>query len=326
MYNTIKLEKGLYNITSKSFTEALCELDPDENYKSTDMEGLDAFERQLKRFDIKICGDMSDKVDKFFQSTQSAVLFPEFVRRSINQGIKNYSLIGQIASATTKTNSIDYRGITVTSPANGDTAIAEGGELPLTKITMSDSTTALKKVARRLSVSYEAIRQQRLDLFAVTLRSIGAQLAMTINKFAVGTLSASANKSVTTGTEITYSELVNFWSLFKDYNLTTMLVNPALMGKILQLPEMENCKGEYVTKGTVKTPFGTDLIKCSSVADNTVIGLDSNCALEYIMGSDIEIDSDKLISTQMKDTSVAVTIGFSVITPDAIRILSKKSV
>ena len=29
MYNNIKLEKGLYSITGKTFTQALAELDPD---------------------------------------------------------------------------------------------------------------------------------------------------------------------------------------------------------------------------------------------------------------------------------------------------------
>lgn len=49
-YENIKIEKGLYT-TGKSFTQALEALDPSENYKGTSLEGLDAFERQLKRFD-----------------------------------------------------------------------------------------------------------------------------------------------------------------------------------------------------------------------------------------------------------------------------------
>ena len=62
MYNNIKLEKGLYSITGKTFTQALAELDPDENYENTELKGLDAFERQLKRFDIKVKGANSDRV------------------------------------------------------------------------------------------------------------------------------------------------------------------------------------------------------------------------------------------------------------------------
>ena len=54
MYNNIKLEKGLYSITGKTFTQALAELDPDANYENTELKGLDAFERQLKRFDLSL--------------------------------------------------------------------------------------------------------------------------------------------------------------------------------------------------------------------------------------------------------------------------------
>ena len=52
MYNDIRLEKGLYNLSGKSFTAALEELDPSGDYCGTPLEKLDAYERQLKRFDI----------------------------------------------------------------------------------------------------------------------------------------------------------------------------------------------------------------------------------------------------------------------------------
>ena len=51
-YDNLKLEKGLYT-TGKSFTQALEQIDPSENYAGTPLEGLDAYQRQLKRFDIK---------------------------------------------------------------------------------------------------------------------------------------------------------------------------------------------------------------------------------------------------------------------------------
>ena len=53
-FDNIKLEKGMYNLSGKSFSDYLEENDPAENYVGTPYEGLDAFERQLKRFDIKI--------------------------------------------------------------------------------------------------------------------------------------------------------------------------------------------------------------------------------------------------------------------------------
>lgn len=63
-YDNIRIEKSLYT-TGKSFTQALEALDPSENYKGTSLEGLDAYERQLKRFDIKVSGENCDTVSKF---------------------------------------------------------------------------------------------------------------------------------------------------------------------------------------------------------------------------------------------------------------------
>jgi len=85
-YDNIRLEKGLYT-TNGGFSNALEELDPSDNYAGTNLEGLDAFERQLKRFDIRVGGNGSDVVEKFFKTSDSAALFPEYVARAVKQGM-----------------------------------------------------------------------------------------------------------------------------------------------------------------------------------------------------------------------------------------------
>ncbi len=86
MYDNIRLEKGMYSITGKPFSKVLEELDPSENYKNTKLEGIDAFQRQLKRYDIKVSGYNSDSVEKFFSTSNSAALFPEYVKRAVISG------------------------------------------------------------------------------------------------------------------------------------------------------------------------------------------------------------------------------------------------
>lgn len=66
MFENVRLDKAMYHLSNKSFLQALAEQDPDENYIGTPYEGLDAFERQLKRFDIRTSGIGCDKVEKFF--------------------------------------------------------------------------------------------------------------------------------------------------------------------------------------------------------------------------------------------------------------------
>ena len=65
-YDNLKLEKGMYN---NNFTKTLEQLDPSENYEGTNLEGLDAYERQLRRFNIKVNGENSDNLEAFFAST-----------------------------------------------------------------------------------------------------------------------------------------------------------------------------------------------------------------------------------------------------------------
>ena len=101
-FDTIKLEKGMYAESGRSFSRVLEELDPGEQYRGTALEGLDAYQRQLKRFDIKVKGALSDVVEKFFHTTESAVLFPEFVTRAVRQGMAEENLLPHIPAAVTQ--------------------------------------------------------------------------------------------------------------------------------------------------------------------------------------------------------------------------------
>ena len=91
-YDTLKLEKGLYTHHG-SFAQALETLDPSADYKGTSLDGLDAYQRQLKRFDIKVSGAGSDAVEKFFRTTDSATLFPEYVSRAVRLGMEQADVL-----------------------------------------------------------------------------------------------------------------------------------------------------------------------------------------------------------------------------------------
>ena len=177
-YENLKLEKGMYAQSGKSFSKVLESLDPSENYRGTALEGLDAFQRQLKRFDIHVKGAGSDMVEKFFHTTDSAVLFPEFVSRVVRQGMES-DILPEITATTTNFDGMDYRTI-ASVPTDDDKAlrrVEEGAVLPTTAIRTQENLVKLHKRGRMLVASYEAIRFQRLDLFSVTLRQIGAYIA-----------------------------------------------------------------------------------------------------------------------------------------------------
>ncbi len=315
MYNNIKLEKGLYSITGKTFTQALETLDPDSQYAGTPMEKLDAFERQLKRFDIRINGADSDKVEKFFISTDSAVLFPEYVRRMIKTGMDEVSVIPNAAAAVSYTDSNDYRGLTVTSDQSSSD-VEEGGDVPVTTVRLSANSIPLQKFARILNCSYESIRKYRLAAFGVILKNLGASLSREVNKLVINSIAATASQ-VTQSGDITYADLTAFWGSMTDHNMNTMLCSPATMAAILGLPEMKFCVGEYMSGATVDTPYGVTLVKSPEITGFLCLGLDKDCAGEIVFGTDIIVDFDKLISTQCDEISASVTVGVSVLSAGA---------
>ena len=321
MYTDIKLEKGLYSITGKSFTQALAELDPDSAYENTELNGLDAFERQLKRFDIKVKGANSDRVEKFFQSTQSAVLFPEYVRRAIKAGLNEASILSEVAATTTYTDSADFRGLTVTKTGSTD-VVAQAGTLPVTNVRLAANSQALTKFARKLSCSYESIRKQRLEAFGVILRNLGAAIARDVNGLCMSQITTGITPSSIAGSDITYADLAAFWSSMSSFNMTTMVCKPETMAKILGLEQMKYCVNDYMTSGMVKTPYGVTLVKCSELSGNVAVGIDKSCAVEAVFGSDVVVDYDQLLSTQCTEISCSVMCGFSALTSGAVKVLS----
>ena len=242
--DTIKLEKGMYQEAGRSFTQVLERLDPSEQYKGTGMEGLDAFQRQLKRFDIKVRGTASDPVEKFFRTANSAVLFPEYIARSVRQGMEEGDLLPSITAATTRFEGMDYRSIT--AQAGGDSkelkAVDEGASIPATTIQVQANLVKLRKRGRMLVASYEAVRYQKLDLFSVTLRQIGSHIAQMLLADAVDVLihgdgndnAAAASETKGAGV-LTYDELVDFWAAFDPYEMNTLLVSSDVLLKMLKL-------------------------------------------------------------------------------------------
>ena len=188
-FDHVKLEKGMYRESGKTFTQVLESLDPSENYKGTALEGLDAFQRQLKRFDIHVKGAGSDMVEKFFHTSESSVLFPEFVSRVVRQGMES-DILPDITATVTNFDGMDYRSI-ASVPTDVDKElkrVEEGAGIPTTSIRTQENLVKLHKRGRMLVASYEAIRFQRLDLFSVTLRQIGAYIARMHLKDAIDVL------------------------------------------------------------------------------------------------------------------------------------------
>ena len=340
-FDNLRLEKGMYNEAGRSFAQVLEQEDPSEQYKGTALEGLDAFQRQLKRFDIKVKGAGSDAVEKFFATSQSAVLFPEYIARSVRQGMEEANLLPHITAAVTRFDGMDYRSI-ASVPDDDQRAlrwVEEGAAIPQTQVKTQENLVKLHKRGRMLVASYEAIRYQKLDLFSVTLRQIGAHInRMHLEDAIEVLLNGDGNdnpaEAFTVGTDpiggtagtLTYDELVDFWGQFEPYEMNTLLVSGDMMRQMLKLEEFQNPLTGLNFQGTgrLDTPLGAALLRTSALGGGTLIGLDRRYALEMVQGSDVLVEYDKLIDRQLERAAITSISGFAKLFTGAAKVLKLK--
>ena len=338
-FDSVDLEKGMYAVAGKNFSAVLEGEDPSEQYKGTALEGLDAYQRQLKRFDIKVKGAGSDAVERFFQSAQSAVLFPEYISRTVRQGMEESNLLPAITATVTKFDGQDYRSITsVPEKAKKELKwVEEGAAIPQTQVQAQENLIKLHKRGRMLVAPYETIRYQKLDLFSVTLRQIGAHINRMHLEDAIDVLkngdgNANAADVLKVGTApiggaagtLTYADLVDFWAQFDPYEMNTMLVSSDVMLKMLKLDEFQNPLTGLNFQGTGKlaTPMGANLLRTSALGTGTIIGLDKSFALEMVQGSDVMVEYDKLIDRQVERAAITSVSGFAKLFKDASKVLT----
>ena len=338
-YENLRLEKGMYRQTGMTFTQVLESLDPSENYRGTALENTDAFQRQLKRFGIRAKGPGSSTVDKFFNTMDSAVLFPEYIARTVQQGIQEDNILPSITATTTVIDSLDYRPI-FSNPTDEDKAlqlVTEGESIPTTEVRTKSNLVHLSKRGRMLLASYEALRFQKLDLFGVMLRQIGAhihkqQLADAVNviidgdgneneavQYRVGTNPISG----TAGT-LQYDQLVEFWGRFDPFTMNTILCSTATMTKLLKIPELQNPMTglNFMGTGKMGTPLGATLHRTGAVNDGVIIGLDNRYALEQVQAGDVLVEYDKLIDRQLERAAITSICGFGKICDGASAVLN----
>ncbi|WP_297210124.1 phage major capsid protein [uncultured Flavonifractor sp.] len=340
-FDNLRLEKGMYNEAGRTFAQVLEREDPSEQYKGTALEGLDAYQRQLKRFDIKVKGAGSDVVEKFFSTSQSAVLFPEYLARSVRQGMEESDLLPHITAAVTRFDGMDYRSI-ASIPEEDQKAlhrVEEGAEIPQTQVKTQENLVKLHKRGRMLVASYEAIRYQKLDLFSVTLRQIGAHINRMHLEDAIEVLlngdgNSNAAKAFTVGDgtisgtagTLTYDGLVDFWAQFEPYEMNTLLVSGDMMRQMLKLDEFQNpLTGlNFQGSGKLTTPLGATLLRTSALESGKLIGLDKRYALEMVQGSDVVVEYDKLIDRQLERAAITSISGFAKLFPEAAKVLKLK--
>lgn len=310
----ITLEKGMYSVDNKTFSEILEGLDPSDKYFGTEYYGLDAFSRQLKRFDIKVSGSNSDTVEKFFQTTQTSVLFPEFVRRCVESGMEQgNNVLDDMVASITITDSRDYRSIHVNDEFDNKWMIQTNSGL-----------VQMQKRGKRLIASYESLRFQRIDLFQAILKRYGEYITKSQQLDAVRALLLNDTNNYPIKVKPIVKDkpcsldIAHMAEKIKSYNLNMIVASPSAMNSLLE----SNCystKIEY-KNGKYIFPNGIIAIVNTHLRPAWLIGYDSECTLEMIK-SRLLFNYEALIDKQFEKTDIYCYTGFNKLFKDSVAIL-----
>lgn len=84
-------------------------------------------------------------MEKFFRTSESAVLFPAYIGAAVEQGMQSRDILSSIVAAKTEIDSMDYRSILPMPDAADRTLadVAEGGFLPETEIRLKENLVHL---------------------------------------------------------------------------------------------------------------------------------------------------------------------------------------
>lgn len=186
------------NAKKLSFSQLLEQINPTPSQGERSYDGTDAFQRQLKRFNLRTQSDPlrgipASSLSEFWKpempvtrdtantftsgDPQSWILFPEFINRQMRVTPLAQDVLGELVAKVTPIDSAGYKTIYMndTQEQRRLKHTGERAELPTVYIQTSEHNVYVKKYGLRIVTSYEYMRRVKLDIFSLFLQRIAAQ-------------------------------------------------------------------------------------------------------------------------------------------------------
>lgn len=289
---------------------------------------VDDFEDRMKR--LGLVG--ADPVDKLFRVSEQPHLFSDFVHHYVKKGFESDNVLSSLIAAYTPTDKVDHRGTLVTHGSDVLEATIEGGEPPVTTMGMQANPIKLKKYSHMLMCTYETLRYQTIDLFALNIRQIGASIGRSLLPdicdvlvFGDGNSNAATVLNVATDGTLSYTDIRKLWVELSPYKMTTLIASTSAFNALVELPEMQTVIADAVFGGTgadcFTTSTGLTVIHSNKLASGAIVGLDKDYALEMACGN-VTVEADAIIERQLSYCNISLIGGFSKINKDAAIVLN----
>lgn len=337
----IKVSEDLYTkgaARGLSLTSMLEELDPS---KPGDM--MNAFERQLCKQGIRVQGPAVDAVERFFQTYEDKILFPEFIAKQVQVGKEKVGQLSDIVALRTKIDSTEYKSMWMDDDVAGNkeenrrlVRVTEYADMPGVKLKTAETAIKIYKYGRYIQTSYEFLRRQKIDVVALFFQAMGMQIqkdkfaaAMNVLVNGDGNSNAAAITNWT-GSTIAYKDLVSFKLAFEDdaFNLSYMIAPLATAVDVYDLDRFNNAlvSGLDAAKsGAMPKPLNVPLVSDLShtLPANTILGIDKSMAIQEVYETELLTETEQVIRSQFNGTAVSEVVGYAKLLPKATRLLQK---
>lgn len=288
---------------------------------------MDAYELTLADYGIRAFGMHTDRVEKFFTLSDTAVLFPEFVDRTIHAQAIRTSLVSQLVSNIVVVKGFEYRKMYM-NDTEAERQLAKagiGGMAPRTSVTISGVTTTINKFWREFRFRYEEVYMTPLNFYAFILKRVGDQLGVDQTDDLILTmingdgnsngLSATYTVNTATSGAVTKLDFIKFASVLEQpYKLNKYVGIKADMQLVWDmLSDMQNPPGQWAAT-SIPMPQGFEWNRSSILSGNRLIGLDSERAGQYVTSDTAQLtETEKLIRSQEVSTVVTEWGSFNVV-------------
>lgn len=296
---------------------------------------LTAFAECLQAAGIKAFGANTDTVEKFFQFSDTDVLFPEFVSDRVYAGLLKESLVPILTMGETVIDATNYHKIYINdTSAEYSRQMGEVGpreEFGETKIIVSKQSIYLTKYGRYLTASYEDLKFQRLNVFGKALERVGRQIQIDQTDDLVYTAINGDGNSNTPGTTV-QSDTSGTIGSADVIDWATGLPTPykmnAHIGKKALLVEYYTVLADFDNPIATWGFMGIELPKTyewdrTVLTSDYLLGFDTRYAIEHITTGSVLTETEKLIRKQIQGTAISHRDAFAIFDNYAIGIFDE---
>ena len=291
----------------------------------------DALEIALAVQGIKAFGSYTDTVEKFFQNSNSVVLFLVYVTNQIYGTSLRSGLMQSMIANTTTIQGLDFRKTYLedSEPDRQMAITSRGAEAPQKHFKVRKETVYLNKYMINVVFDYESIYDTPLNLYNTVLMKIGEQFAIDETDDLIcalingdgnsnGLESAQTVETVTSGS-IEKLDIIGLKSsLPEPYELDVFVGRTAYMRKYWDaLSDMQNPAQQWGMTG-MSLPRGEKWNRDIVTADR-FFGADSRRAIGMVTNdTTMMTETNKIINRQVVETVISKRSKFHVIEQDAI--------